>query len=211
MDSKTHWDRIYTTKDPRNVSWFQPEARASLSLIQRVAPDLEAVILDAGGGASTLVDGLLATSYSRVSVLDISPAALRRAQERIGARAAEVSWLEGDVLSVELPLSRIDVWHDRAVFHFLTTVADRHRYIAQVRRGLRPGGYVVMATFAEDGPTRCSGLDVARYAPELLQQEFGPDFALIESRRDEHVTPWGARQAFTYCVCRFTPQNIARG
>lgn len=210
MDSKAHWERIYTTKGPHDVSWFQLEARVSLELIQRVAPDREAAILDVGGGASTLVDGLLAAGYFRVSVLDLSAAALRQARERLGARGAEVSWLERDVLTVDLPLSGIDVWHDRAVFHFLTTVTDRRRYVAQVRQGLRPGGHIIVATFAEDGPTRCSGLDVARYAPLALHEEFGSDFALIESRREEHVTPWGARQAFTYCVCRFTPPPISR-
>ena len=210
MDSKTHWEGVYRTKGPRGVSWFQPEARVSLELIQRVAPDLEVAILDAGGGASTLVDGLLAAGYSRVSVLDLSAAALRQARERVGGCAAEASWLEGDVLAIDLPLSGIDVWHDRAVFHFLTAVADRRRYVAQVRQGLRPGGHIIVATFADDGPTRCSGLDVARYTPQALHEEFGPDFALIESRREEHVTPWGARQAFTYCVCRFTPSPSAR-
>ena len=202
MDPRAHWQKVYETKKPTEVSWYQPAARVSSSLIRRVAPDRSAAIIDVGGGASTLVDGLLAAGYSSVSVLDVSSAALAEASERLGGDAARVTWLEADVLDAALPASAYDVWHDRAVFHFLTEAADRERYVKQVRRSVRPGGYVMVATFASDGPTKCSGLEVARYAPEELHGEFGSDFQLVDSAREEHHTPTGAVQPFIYCLCR---------
>ena len=202
MDPRAHWQKVYETKKPTEVSWYQPAARVSSSLIRRVAPDRSAAIIDVGGGASTLVDGLLAAGYSSVSVLDVSSAALAQASERLGGDAARVTWLEADVLDAALPASAYDVWHDRAVFHFLTEAADRERYVKQVRRSVRPGGYVMVATFASDGPTKCSGLEVARYAPEELHGEFGSDFQLVDSAREEHHTPTGAVQPFIYCLCR---------
>ena len=202
MDPRAHWQKVYETKKPTEVSWYQPAAKVSLSLIRRVAPDRSAAIIDVGGGASTLVDGLLAAGYSSVSVLDVSSAALAQASERLGGDAARVTWLEANVLDAALPASAYDVWHDRAVFHFLTEAADRERYVKQVRRSVRPGGYVMVATFASDGPTKCSGLEVARYAPEELHGEFGSDFQLVDSAREEHHTPTGAVQPFIYCLCR---------
>ena len=206
MDSKAHWEAIYRTKTPQEVSWFQPEARASLDLIRRVAPALTASILDVGGGASRLVDGLLEAGYSNVYVLDLSGAALSHSRLRLGATAARVPWIEADLLTADLPRATFDIWHDRALFHFLTAPADRARYVAQVRHAVRSGGHVVVGTFAEDGPTRCSGLPVVRYTPEALADEFGPDFRLIDSLRDEHRTPAGARQAFVFCVFRVKPR-----
>lgn len=209
MDLKSHWDKVYREKAPDQVSWFQPEARLSRELIQQVAPDRDAAILDVGAGASTLIDGLVAAGYRRLTVLDLSTAALAQSQQRLGPGATGVVWLEADVLIAPLPEASIDLWHDRAVFHFLTAPADRQRYVEQVRRAVRPGGHVLVATFAEDGPTRCSGLAVARYSPAALQREFGRDFLIVESRREEHATPSGALQAFTYCLCRYVPR--ARG
>jgi 2-polyprenyl-3-methyl-5-hydroxy-6-metoxy-1,4-benzoquinol methylase len=202
MDPRAHWQKVYETKKPTEVSWYQPAARVSSSLIRRVAPDRSAAIIDVGGGASTLVDGLLAAGYSSVTVLDVSSAALVQASERLGGDAARVTWLEANVLDAALPASAYDVWHDRAVFHFLTEAVDRERYVKQVRRSVRPGGYVMVATFALDGPTKCSGLEVARYAPEELHGEFGSDFQLVDSAREEHHTPTGAVQPFIYCLCR---------
>ena len=202
MDPRAHWQKVYETRKPTEVSWYQPAARVSLSLIRRVASDRSAAIIDVGGGASTLVDGLLADGYSSVTVLDVSSAALTEASERLGGDAARVTWLEANVLDAALPASAYDVWHDRAVFHFLTEAADRERYVKQVRRSVRPGGYVMVATFASDGPTKCSGLEVARYAPEELHGEFGSDFQLVDSAREEHHTPTGAVQPFIYCLCR---------
>jgi ubiquinone/menaquinone biosynthesis C-methylase UbiE len=174
----------------------------SLALIEQLATGRESRIFDVGAGASTLVDGLVSAGYRHVTVLDISAAALQIARQRLGPSAASVSWIEGDVLSVPLAHDTVDLWHDRAVFHFLTAATDRRRYVAQVRRTVRAGGFVLVATFAEDGPTSCSGLDVARYSPDALHAEFGPGFQLVESRREQHLTPWGAPQAFTYCLWR---------
>jgi ubiquinone/menaquinone biosynthesis C-methylase UbiE len=211
MDCKAHWEAVYRKNGPDQVSWFQPEARLSRSLIEHVASDRDATILDVGAGASTLVDGLLASGYRHVTVMDLSAAALTQARQRLGpAAAADVTWLEADVLTARLPAAGFDVWHDRAVFHFLTLTTDRRQYIAQVRHAVRPGGFVLVATFAEDGPVRCSGLDVARYSPAALQGEFGPEFTTVESRRDEHHTPKGVVQAFTYCLCRYDTRERRR-
>jgi len=209
-DRKEHWERVYQTKGPEQVSWFQPEARLSRDLIGRMEPDRAARIIDVGAGASVLVDGLLADGYQRVTVVDISEAALQVARARLGAQAKAVTWLAADLLTAKLPAEGFDVWHDRAVFHFLTSAEERAQYVDQVRRAVRPGGLVLVATFAEDGPPRCSGLDVARYSATSLHGEFGRDFRLVESHRELHITPAGARQAFTYCACRLAPGAGAR-
>ncbi len=201
-DREAHWERIYRGSPPEAVSWYQPEARTSLALIRRVAPDVEAAILDAGGGASTLVDGLIDAGYRHITVLDLSTTALAHARARLGARAAPVAWLAGDVLSIDLPPPGFEVWHDRAVFHFLTDPADRLRYVARAVRALRAGGHLVVAAFAHDGPEKCSGLPVVRYAPDRLAAEFGAAFRLVETVREVHATPAGAQQAFAYCVLR---------
>ena len=161
-----HWERIYRTNDPKQVSWYQPEPQLSLDLIRRVVSDYEAPIIDVGGGASALVDGLLNAGYRNVTVLDLVPSALAIARRRLGSRAGRVEWLAGSVFDVRLHPSAYAVWHDRAVFHFLTDPADRARYVDQARRAVRPNGHVIVASFGPDGPTRCSGLDVVRYSPE---------------------------------------------
>jgi 2-polyprenyl-3-methyl-5-hydroxy-6-metoxy-1,4-benzoquinol methylase len=202
---KGHWETVYQTKRADEVSWFQREPTISLDLIRRVAPATSARIIDVGAGASTLVDGLLRAGYSDLTVLDLSRTALHEAQNRLGDAASRVRWSEVDVLTTSLPEAAFDVWHDRAVFHFLTSAVDREAYIAQVRRAVRPGGYVLVATFAEDGPMKCSGLPVARYSAQALHDEFGGRFQLIESVREQHVTPTGTPQSFVYCLCRFVP------
>jgi ubiquinone/menaquinone biosynthesis C-methylase UbiE len=196
-----HWESIYRTKDPTQVSWYQSEPGISLDLIRRVAPDRNAPIIDIGGGASTLIDGLLAAGYSRLTVLDLSPTALALSQKRLGAVSEKVTWLAGDLRDVTLPEKGYAVWHDRAVFHFLTNAEDRARYVSQTRRAVQPGGYALVASFAPDGPTRCSGLDVVRYSPTTMHAEFGTGFRLLDSVREEHYTPSGAVQAFVYCLC----------
>jgi SAM-dependent methyltransferase len=200
--SHEHWERIYRSKDPTQVSWYQPEARLSLDLIRRVAPDLSAPIIDVGGGASTLVDGLLAAGYRHLTVLDLSPTALALARQRLEARAALVTWLSADVRDVPLPAGGYAVWHDRAVFHFLTDPEARTQYVGQARRAVRSGGYALVASFAPDGPARCSGLDVVRYSPDTMHAEFGAGFRLLDSVREDHHTPSGSTQAFVYCLCR---------
>lgn len=203
MSTKKHWEEIYESKAPEDVSWFQRQPTISLDLIRRVAPRTDAAIIDVGGGASTLVDSLLSQGYSRVTVSDISAAALRHARSRLGAAAASVTWRCADVLDDDLPAGAFDVWHDRAVFHFLTSRADRQRYVAQVERAVRPNGHVIVATFAENGPRRCSGLKVVRYSARELHAAFGARFELIDTIREEHLTPGGTTQAFQYCLCAY--------
>lgn len=206
MDRQAHWEHVYRTMSAEQVSWFQSEATLSRQIIERSTPSRTARIVDIGAGASTLVDGLLASGYRNLTVVDLSAAALALAQKRIGDAAAFVKWLAADVLTTPFEPSTFDLWHDRAVFHFLTDAAERAQYVEQVRRAVRPGGHVLVATFAEDGPVRCSGLQVARYSPSTLHAEFGAGFRLIDSHRELHTTPSGAAQAFTYCVCVVDPQ-----
>ena len=203
MDPRLHWESIYRTRAPQEVSWYQPEARLSLDLIRRVAPGPATPVLDVGGGASVLVDGLLDAGYRSVTVLDFAPSALAIARQRLGARAGQVSWIVGDVLTARLAPSATGVWHDRAVFHFLLDPADRRRYVEQVRHAVRPGGHVIVASFAPEGPSRCSGLEVARYSPAAMRAEFGDGFRLLDSEREDHRTPSGVVQSFVYCLCRY--------
>ena len=195
-----HWENIYRSKDPAQVSWYQPEAALSVELIQRAAPERDAQIIDVGAGASRLVDGLLKRGYSGVTLLDVSSAALDVTRTRLANSATSVNFLEADVLTVSLRDSAFDVWHDRAVFHFLIDSADRVRYIRQLTHALRPGGFAIIATFSEDGPTRCSGLEVVRYSAESLRSELGSEFVLLDNRREEHRTPSNSIQRFTYCL-----------
>jgi len=202
MDSRTHWETVYRTKDVHEVSWFQAEARRSRDLISRVCPDRAASIIDVGAGASVLVDNLLDAGYTDLTVLDLSETALKISQDRLGADSAKVKWISADVLRADFDEGAYAVWHDRAVFHFLTDAADRQVYVEQVRRAVKPGGHVLVATFAEDGPDHCSGLPVVRYSAEGLHSEFGTDFLLIQSEHEDHRTPRGAEQSFLYCLCR---------
>ena len=210
MDSKQHWQRVYTARAADAMSWYQPTAARSLAMIRRVAPDVRTPIIDVGGGASVLVDELLAAGYERLTVLDLAASALDAARARLGSLASRVHWLESDVLTGELPAGHYGVWHDRAVFHFLTAPADRLAYVRQVRHAVRPGGFVLVATFADDGPERCSGLPVARYSGAALHAEFGDEFELIRSEREAHHTPEGAVQSFVYCLCRWAGPVGAR-
>ncbi len=202
MNREKHWERIHQSKEPTQVSWYQPEARLSLELIRRVAPELDSPVIDVGGGASTLVDGLLDRGYRKVAVLDLAQAALVRAQERLAERATRVRWIVADALDVPLATASTALWHDRAVFHFLTDARDRVRYVAQVQRVVGPGGHVIVASFGPEGPSRCSGLEVVRYSPEGLHAEFGQAFHLLDSKREDHWTPGGSLQPFVYCLCR---------
>lgn len=202
MSDKNHWENIYKARQVDQVSWFQEHAELSLQFIRSTSEPLDAHIIDVGGGASVLVDDLLHAGYSNLSVLDISGAALKAAQARLGKLAAQVHWIEADVTQLQLPEASVDVWHDRAVFHFLTDPQDRARYVELVRRAVKPGGHVIIATFAEDGPLKCSGLDIVRYRPQTLHGEFGAGFDLLKSESEVHHTPSGAEQKFIYCYCR---------
>ena len=202
MSDREHWDNVYATKGPDGVSWFRPHLDRSLAFLEAARIGHSAHVIDVGGGASTLVDDLLDRGYSKVTVLDLSEAALETARTRLGERASRVEWICGDVTEVRLPANAYDFWHDRAVFHFLRDPLSRSRYVDAVRRSLKPGGHIVVATFGPHGPEKCSGLEVLRFSPEGLHAEFGPAFLKIASAIEVHTTPWGTEQEFVYCYCR---------
>lgn len=202
MDTQTHWEKIYSEKAPDAVSWYRPHLEKSLALIEQFEPGHSASIIDVGGGESTLVDDLLAHGYENITVLDISQTAIDASRKRLGSNSERVSWLVGDIGKVELQPSVYDVWHDRAVFHFLTAASDRVAYIRQVARAVRHGGHVIVSTFGPEGPMKCSGLDVVLYDAQSLHQEFGAHFHLLGSSIELHRTPFGTVQQFLYCYCR---------
>jgi len=202
MDLKSHWEKVYTTKGPESVSWYRAHLETSLALIERGAEARLAAIIDVGGGESTLVDDLLLRGYKNLTLLDVSHTAIEVTKKRLGSAAEGVRWLVGDILEIELPPQAYDLWHDRAVFHFLTTPVQRLAYVRQVTRAVKPGGHVIIGTFGSEGPTRCSGLEVMRYDAESLHREFGRQFRLVESSRELHQTPSGTTQQFLYCYCR---------
>jgi SAM-dependent methyltransferase len=197
--AQEHWNRVYGTKAEGEVSWFQPRPERSLALIAAAAPDRSVPVIDVGGGASTLVDELLRAGYGDVSVLDISEAALGRSKARLGAKAEGVAWIVADITDWK-PARAFRVWHDRAVFHFLTDAARQAAYIEALRKATAPGSVCIIATFALDGPERCSGLPVQRYSAATLAARLGPEFALAAEEAERHVTPGGAAQSFMYSV-----------
>jgi len=199
MDTQSHWERVYATKAPTEVSWFRPHLETSLALIEHVAGDRSASIIDVGGGESTLVDDLIGKGYLNVTVMDISRTAIEHAKKRVGSASSKAVWLVADVTNTELPVHGYDVWHDRAVFHFLTKPEQRLAYVRQVANAVRPGGHVIIGTFGPEGPVKCSGLDAVRYDVDSLQAQFGSRFRLIESVTELHHTPFGATQQFLYC------------
>jgi SAM-dependent methyltransferase len=200
VDRRQHWEDVYRSKAADQVGWFQPHAASSLRLIKGCA-DKDARIIDVGGGASVLVDDLLDAGYRNLTVLDLAESALASSRARLGARAQSVQWIAADITRAELPAAHYDVWHDRAVFHFLTDPADRARYVAQVLHSVKPGGHVIVAAFGPGGPLQCSGLDVVRYAPDALHAEFGAAFRLLGHETEIHRTPAGGEQEFVYCYC----------
>jgi 2-polyprenyl-3-methyl-5-hydroxy-6-metoxy-1,4-benzoquinol methylase len=202
MDAKSHWQKVYATKAPDAVSWYRPHLETSLALIERAAGGPSASIIDVGGGESTLVDDLLARGHKNITVLDISQTAIDVTKQRLGLAAQQVRWLVADISKAHLEPSAYDVWHDRAVFHFLTEMDERQAYVLQVAHAVRPGGHVIVSTFGLEGPTTCSGLDVARYDAESLHEQFGVRFRLMDSSKESHQTPFGTIQQFLYCYCR---------
>jgi ubiquinone/menaquinone biosynthesis C-methylase UbiE len=201
MDTQTHWENVYGTKAPDQVSWFRPHLEMSLSLIERSTANRSAHIIDVGGGESTLVDDLLARGYANLTVLDISPSAIDVTKKRLRGLKDRVEWIVADITTMNLPANTYDIWHDRAVFHFLTKADDRDAYVRNVRNSVKPGGHVIVSTFGPEGPAKCSGLEVQRYDSESLHGEFGRRFRLIDSFKELHETPFGTRQQFVYCFC----------
>ena len=197
MSVQDHWNTVYKTKGERDVSWFEALPSVSLEMLEAAGLTNETCVIDVGGGDSRLVDALVGKGLDCLAVLDVSGAALGRAQRRLGPAATPVTWIEADV-TAEWHLKPMDIWHDRAVFHFLTRAADRARYRAHLHDTLKVGGSAIVATFAPDGPSTCSGLSVARYSAEALAVELGEGFELVESRTYDHHTPWGAIQPFIY-------------
>lgn len=202
MNTQEHWENVYQTKGRDEVSWFREHLDTSLRMITNTNVAKEAAIIDVGGGNSNLVDDLLECGYVNVSVLDISANAIKGSKERLGAKAKDVDWIVADITAAELPNEHFDVWHDRAVFHFLTDEADRRRYVELVLRSVKLNGHIIVASFSLDGPRNCSGLDVMRYSPETMHNEFGNPFQLVESLAETHNTPFGTTQEFVYCYCR---------
>lgn len=202
MTLNDHWERIYRTKRIDEVSWYRPHLETSLELMRQARVPCDAPIIDVGGGASTLVDDLLAAGYSNLTLLDLSERALDAVRTRLGTLASKVTFMCADVTAAVLPAGYFRVWHDRAVFHFLTDVTDRDRYIAKVRHAVKSGGHIIVGTFGPDGPQRCSGLPTARYDAETLHAIFGEGFESLDRREEHHLTPAGVSQQFTYCLFR---------
>jgi SAM-dependent methyltransferase len=202
LDSKAHWEGIYGTKDHTQVSWFAEHVQSSLDLIDPLALRKNARILDVGGGASTLVDDLLSRDFADITVLDLSAAALEIAGKRLGPKAEKVEWIAGDILDADLGPGKFDLWHDRAVLHFLTAPEDRRRYRDRLENSLTDAGYAVLSVFADDGPLKCSGIEVHRSSVEDLEALLGPGFRTVLSKRSEHVTPSGSAQRFVHLVSR---------
>lgn len=199
--TRSHWEDVYTSKAETAVSWYQPHSVRSLELIASAAPGRDAAIVDIGGGASTLVDDLLAAGYTDLTVLDVAEAALAKSRARLGDKSARVTWMVADITQWKPPRA-YDVWHDRAVFHFLTERTQQDAYIGALMAGAKPGATVLMATFALDGPEKCSGLPVQRYSPTLLADRLGAAFRLAGEATETHVTPWGSEQRFSYAVLK---------
>jgi ubiquinone/menaquinone biosynthesis C-methylase UbiE len=201
-DQESHWGSVYKSKSPMQVSWYQPHLKKSLELIAKAGVSKDASIIDVGGGASTLADDLIAQGFANISVLDISAESLEASKKRLGKTAQEINWIVSDITDAQLPKSHFELWHDRAVFHFLTDDKDKHKYKRILLDTLKPQAFVIIATFSLTGPMKCSDLEVARYSSETLSQELGNHFKLIEHLEESHKTPLGAAQNFTYCLFR---------
>ena len=199
MDRIQHWEQVYSTKPTERLGWYKPHLQTSLTWIRELNLTADAPIIDVGGGASTLVDDLLDAGYLSITVLDISEKALSSVRARLGKKAELVTWLNGDITSIDLPTRHYELWHDRAVFHFLTEPDQQRRYQDNLLRALRPGGNLIIGVFAPEAPPRCSGLPVQRYSQEQLHETLGEEFELVNHRKEQHVTPGGLEQMYVYC------------
>jgi 2-polyprenyl-3-methyl-5-hydroxy-6-metoxy-1,4-benzoquinol methylase len=198
---EAHWENVFGSKAADQVSWYRPHLEISLDLIERRAPERSAAIIDVGAGESTLVDDLLARGYRDLTVLDVSHTAIDATRKRLGSAADRVRWITGDITRADLTSGSFDVWHDRAVFHFLTDPGERKQYVDLVLKAVKRGGHVIVSTFGPQGPAKCSGLDVMRYEVHALHDQFGKHFRIEESTEELHRTPWGTAQQFVYCCC----------
>lgn len=205
MKPKEHWENIYAGKSSSEVSWYKPHLDPSLSLVSKMGLSPTSRIIDVGAGTSTLVDDLLDQKFSEITILDISEKALDISKKRLGQKASQVTWIGTDITSAKLPMNHYDLWHDRAVFHFLTHSDDRAKYIETIKSSLKVGGNLILATFNLNGPLKCSGLDVVRYSPQTLSNELGKVFKLIESFDETHQTPFKTVQSFVYCWFKKVP------
>jgi len=201
VHKREHWENVYLTKGRDEMSWSRERLETSLEMISKTGIANDAAVIDIGGGNSTLVDDLIGLGFDDLTVLDISKTAIQTSRERLGTAATKVEWIEADVTDVEFPADRFDLWHDRAVFHFLTDSEDRRKYIELVRRSMKPDGNVIIASFSLDGPMKCSGLDVVRYSSDSMLAEF-EGFRLIDCVRETHTTPFGTTQDFIYSHLR---------
>lgn len=205
MGRKEHWEGVYSSKPSDRLGWYKPRLQTSLEWITTLGLDPVAPIIDVGGGASTLIDHLLDDGHTSITVLDIAEPALDLLRKRLGDKGAAVNWLCGDITMIDLPENAFELWHDRAVFHFLTEAADRERYKANLCRALRPGGHVIIGTFAPEAPPKCSGLPVQRYDLDQLCGTLGNEFDLQRHQKEMHVTPGGVEQMYLYCAFRYAP------
>ena len=204
FDPKRHWENVYQSKKPGEVSWYQEDPAVSRDLIALTGVNREQKIIDVGGGASVLADALLEKEFCDITVLDISAQAIGHAQERMKGRAQNIVWIEADITTFE-PTRQYDLWHDRAVFHFLTNPLDRKKYIEVMKKAVKPNGHIIIAAFSPEGPSKCSGLNIERYNPEKLSGELGKSLHLIKSVNETHVTPWQTEQKFVYCYFKYVP------
>lgn len=197
-NTKLHWENIYTEKLPQEVSWYQQEPTVSLEIIRHFS-DKSARIIDIGGGVSVLIDHLLKRGYSNLALLDISAKALEHVKNRLSDQAAKIEWFEKDITEF-VPPHTYDIWHDRAVFHFLTDIKSRQLYVNVLKNAVKPGSHIIIAAFAKDGPKKCSGLDTVQYDNASIQHELGDEFILLDSQPETHITPAGKEQRFIYFV-----------
>lgn len=202
MDEEAHWEAVYKTKAADAVSWYSPHLNQSIKFITEALPSKNTQIIDVGGGESTLVDDLIELGYKHLTVLDISQTAIDFCKNRLQNKSSLVHWQTANILTVELSQDAYELWHDRAVFHFLTDESDRQKYVHQVAKSVKPGGHVIVATFGPAGPQKCSGLKTVRYDADSLHNEFGKRFELVKSESEFHQTPFGTSQQFVYCYCK---------
>jgi len=199
MCQENHWENVYSSKPSEKLGWYKPHLQPSLTWIKELSLGADAKIIDVGGGASTLVDDLLDAGYRSITVLDISETALSSAKARLGKKVEMVTWLTGDITSIDLPTHHYELWHDRAAFHFLTELDQQRRYRDKLLKALKPSGHLIIGTFAHEAPPKCSGLPVQRYSQDQLGNSLGSEFELVRYRKEQHVTPGGVKQMYLYC------------